>query len=100
MNTPGGLLQVTRLRRRPGPVAGLPPAEPDVRYLVSRITAQAVCNRTDLVFPFCELRDEGRITGVRGLALFPPAGAISDQYQAWRRRVTERRPVGRSARSG
>jgi hypothetical protein len=92
MNTPGGLLQVTRLRRCPGPVAGLPAAEPDVRYLVSRITAQVVRDRTDLVFPFGELRDEkGRIAGVSGLAAFPSARAISDRYQAWRRRAAERR---------
>ena len=72
LNTSAGLLNVTRLKRRPGPVVGLPPAEPGVRYLVSRITALAVPDRTDLVFPFGERRDDhGRVNGVAGLAVFP-----------------------------
>jgi hypothetical protein len=82
MNTPGGLLWVTRLRRRPGPVVGLPPAEPGVRYLVSRITALAVRDRPDLVFPFGERRDaQGRVTGVGGLAAFPSGKAFSVRYR-------------------
>lgn len=72
VNSPGGLVRETRLRRRPGAVTGLPAAEPSVRYLVSRITALAVRDRTDLVFPFAEVRDEqGRVTGAEGLASFP-----------------------------
>ena len=92
VNTPGGLLRETRLRRRPGPVAGLPPAEPGVRYLVSRITALAVRDRPDLVFPFGELRDgQGRVTGVSGLAAFPADGAIKERYRDWRRKAAGRR---------
>jgi hypothetical protein len=92
VNTPSGLLRETRLRRRPGPVAGLPPAEPGVRYLVSRITALAVHGRPDLVFPFGERRDaQGRVTGVRGLAAFPSDRAIAGRYRDWRRRAAERR---------
>ena len=45
VNTPSGLLRETCVRRRPGPVAGLPAAEPGVRYLMSRITALAVRDR-------------------------------------------------------
>ena len=104
INTPAGLLPETRLRRRPGPVAGLPPAEPGVRYLVSRITALAARDRPDLVFPFGEQRDErGRITGVSGLAAFPPDRAINERYQKWRRRAAEdrsRRPLTGEWRTG
>jgi hypothetical protein len=92
MNTPAGLLKVTELRRRPGSVTGLPPAEPGVRYLVSRITALAVRDRPDLVFPFGERRDDqGRVTGVSGLAAFRPGTAIDERYRAWRARTAERR---------
>ena len=72
LNTSAGLLNITRLKRRPAPVVGLPPAEPGVRYLVSRITALAVRDRTDLVFPFGERRDDyGRVNGVAGLGCIP-----------------------------
>ncbi len=92
LNTPDGLLKLTRLRRRPGPVSGLPPAQPGVRYLVSRITALAVRDRADLVFPFGELRDtQGRVTGVTGLAAFRPGAAVRDRRRDWQVRTAERR---------
>ena len=92
LNTADGLLKLTRMRRRPGPVTGLPPAQPGVRYLVSRITALAVRDRQDLVFPFGELRDEqGRVTAVAGLAAFPPGTAVRERYRDWQARITERR---------
>lgn len=104
MNTPDGLLRETRLRRRPSPVTGLPPAVPGVRYLVSRITAQAARGRTDLVFPFGEQRDEqGRVTQVSGLGAFAPARPVSDRYHAWRRAAAERRarrPLAAEWRTG
>ena len=87
VNTPSGLLRETCLRRRPGPVAGLPAAEPGVRYLMSRITALAVRDCLDLVFPFDEQRDDqGQVTGVRGLAAFPPCSAVNVRNPEWRRR--------------
>jgi hypothetical protein len=92
LNTPAGLLKLTRLRRRPGSVVGLPAVQPGVRYLVSRITALAVRDRPDLVFPFGELRDaQGRITGVTGLAAFRPGMAVSERYRDRRARAGERR---------
>ena len=92
MTTPAGPLKVTQLRRRSGSVHGLPPAEPGVRYLVSRITALAVRDRADLVFPFGESRDaQGRVTGVSGLAAFRPGTAIEERYRDWRANATERR---------
>lgn len=92
VNSPGGLVRETRLLRRPGAVTGLPAAEPGVRYLVSRITALAVRDRTDLVFPFAELRDEeGRVTGAEGLASFPSERAMRTRYRVWRRKAAERR---------
>jgi hypothetical protein len=104
MNTPAGLLKVTELRRRPGSVTGLPPAEPGVRYLVSRITALAVRDRSDLVFPFGESRDaHGRVTGVSGLAAFRPGTAIRERYRNWQARTAERRsrrPLAAEWRTG
>jgi hypothetical protein len=92
VNTAAGLLRETRLRRRAGSVAGLPAPEPGVRYLVSRVTALAVRDRKDLVFPFVELRDErGRMTGVRGLASFPPGPAMVERLRGWRRKASGRR---------
>ncbi|MBX6370650.1 MAG: hypothetical protein IRZ02_00130 [Acidothermus sp.] len=50
-------------------VADLPPPKEDVLYVVSRLTAQAVPDRDDLLFPFDEVRDEaGRVVGCRALA--------------------------------
>jgi hypothetical protein len=92
LNTPGGLVKLAHLRRRPGSVTGLPAAEPGVRYLVSRITALAVRDRADLVFPFGELRDgQGRVTGVTGLAAFRPGAAVRGRYRDWQARSAERR---------
>lgn len=60
---------------RPGDVSGLPGPEPGVTLIVSRVTAQALPGRTDLVFPFDEVRDEaGTILGVRGLARWHAGG--------------------------
>jgi len=104
MNTPGGLLRETRLRREPVSVTDLPPAVPGRRYLVSRITAQAARDREDLVFPFGEQRDgQGRITRVSGLAAFAPERPVSDRVQAWRRAAAERRahqPLAAEWRTG
>jgi hypothetical protein len=92
LNTPAGLVKVTRMRRRPGPLVGLPPAESGVRYLVSRITASAAYGRTDLVFPFGEWRDaQGRITGAVGLAAYRPGPALRERYRDWLARAAERR---------
>ena len=53
----------------PGRVVGLPDPAPNTLYLVSRITAMALPERRDLVFPLGEVRDgSGRILGVRGVA--------------------------------
>jgi hypothetical protein len=52
-----------------GGVVGLPEPEPGVLLLVSRVLALAVTDRTDLVFPFGEIRDDsGRILAVAALA--------------------------------
>ena len=104
VHTPGGLLRVTRLRRRPSPVTGLPPAVPGVRYLVSRITAQAARDRADLVFPFGERRDnEGRVTDVSGLGAFEPDRRLADRYRERRRAAAgrrARRPLAAEWRTG
>jgi hypothetical protein len=92
LNTPDGLLRLARLQRRPGRVSGLPPTQPGVRYLVSRVTALAVRDRDDLVFPFGELRDaQGRVTAVSGLAALRPGTAVGERLGGWRVRSAERR---------
>ena len=59
-----------------GEVEGLPEPEPETVYIVSRLTAQAVKGREDIVFPLGEVRDEkGRILGVRGFGYFPVSDA-------------------------
>jgi hypothetical protein len=91
LNTPDGLLQMTRLRRSRR-VTGLPRAEPGTRYLVSRITALAARGRADLVFPFGERRDEqGRVAGALGLGVFRPRMATRERYRDWRGGGAERR---------
>lgn len=104
VNTPAGLLRETRLQRRGAPVVGLPPAVPGVRYLVSRITAQAARHRRDLVFPFGERRgSQGQITRVSGLGAFAPDRAVRDRYHDWRREARERRarrPLAAEWRTG
>lgn len=101
VRTQAGLLRETRLRRHRLSPAGLPPAVPGVRYLVSRITAEAARDRADLVFPFGEQRDsDGNILRVSGLGSFVPARpsrAVADwsraRVRAARSRRTER-PLG------
>lgn len=57
----------------PGKVTGLPEPTEGVVYLVSRVLAAACPERTDLVFPFREIRDEGgAIAAVSSLARFSP----------------------------
>lgn len=52
-------------------VENLPEQRPGVVYLVSRVTAAAVADRADLVFPQGELRDDhGQIVGCRALGTF------------------------------
>ncbi len=49
----------------------LPDAQPDVLVLVSRVTAAAAHDRTDLVFPLDEVRNaDDRIIGCRGFGQF------------------------------
>ncbi len=103
LNTPDGLVRVTRLRRS-GLVIGLPPATPGTRYLVSRVTALAARDRDDLVFPFEEQRDaQHRVIAVSGLAAFRPRKAIAGRYRDWRAAAAERRsgrPLAREWRTG
>jgi hypothetical protein len=91
LNADGGLIRHARLRRSRR-VAGLPPAEMGVRYLVPRLTALAAWSRTDLVFPFREVREGGRIVAVRGLASFRARRDLA----AWLR---DRRAARRDRRS-
>jgi hypothetical protein len=52
-----------------GEPSGLPESEVGVTYIVSRVTAQAAADRSDLVFPDDEVRDsDGQIIGCRSLA--------------------------------
>jgi len=61
---------------RQGEVEGLPEPKPGTIYIVSRLTAQAVGGRDDVVFPLGEVRDEnGRILGVTGFGCFPISDA-------------------------
>lgn len=56
-------------------VTGLPAPESGVRYVVSRVTAQACTHRIDLLFPLDEVRDaRGRIVGCRALGKFSGGG--------------------------
>jgi hypothetical protein len=91
LNAGGGLIRHVRLRRSRR-VTGLPPAEPGVRYLVSRVTALAAWGRADLVFPFGEVREGGRIVAVRGVASF----RVRRDVAAWLR---DRRAARRERRS-
>lgn len=59
-------------------VTDLPSARDGVWVVVSRVTAQAVPHRDDLVFPLDEVRDsENRIIGCRALGRFRPSGSTS-----------------------
>lgn len=55
-------------------VENLPASRDNTTYVVSRVTAQALAHRADLVFPIDEVRDtRGRIIGCRGLGRFGDA---------------------------
>lgn len=57
-----------------GPVEGLPEPEDGIVYIVSRIVAEAVPHRRDVVAPGEAVRDSaGRIVGARGLIRCVPA---------------------------
>ena len=102
VNASADLVRVTRLRRSRR-VVGLPAAEPGVRYLVSRVTALAARHRGDLVFPFGEEREGGRVVRVRGVAAFPRRWAPGERYRDWREAVRERRlhaPLGAPVLTG
>jgi hypothetical protein len=59
-------------------VTGLPPAEPDVLLIVSRLVALAAPDRPDLVFPHTPVRDDtGRIQGCRALAHLAPDSSVA-----------------------
>lgn len=56
-----------------GEAIGLPEEKWDTNYIVSRVLACALPDRTDLVFPFREVRDEdGQIRGCEALAYYEP----------------------------
>ena len=78
LSRPSGHLAGVPVRAvRTGGVANLPGPRPGVVFLVSRLLALALPERSDLVFPFGEIRDgEGRIVAVESLGRFveqPPA---------------------------
>lgn len=59
-----------------GPVEGLPAPEDGVIYVISRLVAEAVPHRTDVLAPGEPVRDDGgRIIGARGLCRVLPATA-------------------------
>lgn len=61
-----------------GDVTGLPGPRPGTVYLVSRVLASTLPERSDLVFPFGEIRDEaGGIVAVSALARFSGADRLS-----------------------
>jgi len=61
--------EVPVVRATPGPVEGLPPAEPGTVYAVSRLVLDAARDRDDLVVPDEIVRDEaGRVVGCRRFA--------------------------------
>jgi hypothetical protein len=65
--TTAGRVREVRLRRSED-VAGLPPPRDGVLYLVPRLTAAAARQRSDLVFPFEQIRGpDGRVTGASAL---------------------------------
>jgi hypothetical protein len=98
LSTAAGLVRLTRMRRSsrlvdlPAPVRG-------TRFVVSRLTALAARNRTDLVFPFSEIRDSnGQIVGVRGLASFRRSLAVAQRYRDQRAATGDRRARRREPR--
>jgi hypothetical protein len=91
LNTDSGAVRLTRLRRL-GRLVDLPPPQSGTRYVVSRVTALAARDRSDLVFPFGEMRDGGgRVVGARGLASFRPRSVIWRRFGEWRGSALERR---------
>jgi hypothetical protein len=91
LNTGQDLVHLARLRRS-NRVQDLPARKPGIRYVVSRLTAQAAWYRDDLVFPFGEIRDpSGRITGARGLAAYRPRWAVRKRLQDWKEARLEQR---------
>ncbi|WP_066909094.1 hypothetical protein [Millisia brevis] len=57
-------------------VTDLPDPRDGVRYIVSRITAAALVDRDDIVFPVDEVRGEdGQIVGCRSLGSFARSSA-------------------------
>jgi len=62
-------LRIDVARTRLGAVRGLPPREPDTLLVVSRVIAEALPARDDLVFPDGLVRDAcGVVVGARILA--------------------------------
>jgi hypothetical protein len=91
VDTESGVVRLTSLRRSGG-LVDLPPPQPGIRYVVSRVTALAARDRDDLAFPFGEIRDEhGRVTGAQGLASFRPRAALWRRPWVWRAAARERR---------
>ena len=91
LNTDSGVVRLTRLRRL-GRLVDLPPPRPRTRYVVSRVTALAARDRSDLAFPFGEIRDDdGRVVGARGLAAFRPRNAIWRRFRERRDSALDRR---------
>lgn len=67
----GDVAGIPLVRVRPGAVSGLPDQREGVWFLVSRLVAQALPDRGDLLFPHGEIRDDaGRIEAVRSLGRF------------------------------
>jgi len=84
-------VRLTRLRRSRR-VMDLPGPVPGTRYVVSRLTADAARDRSDLVFPLSEIRDDaGRVVGARGLGVYRPTMAVAERFRDWRARAWERR---------
>lgn len=91
----GSSLVSATMMRRSGRVEGLPARQPGTRFIVSRLTALAVRDRADLVFPLGEIRDgDGRITAVRGLGLFRSRWDLRSRL--WDRRIAARERKARS----
>jgi hypothetical protein len=91
LDTECGVVRLTWLRRS-ARLADLPGPRAGTRFVVSRVTALAARDRSDLVFPFEEIRDEhGRVTGTRRLASFRPRPAVWRLPGAWRAAARERR---------
>jgi hypothetical protein len=64
-----------------GDVQGLPDPAPGVLLVVSRVVALALPGRSDLLFPYGELRDAaGRIEAVRALARVARDPGGSDDF--------------------